>query len=106
MAHKQIKKREIRKDWHPADIKAALAKAGYTFARVARENGYVSNSPNSVLHKPWSHMERIVAGIIGVEPAEVWPSRYDRRGAPLKERSARVRTKDSRLTKLKAVSNV
>lgn len=93
-------------DWHPADIKAALAKKGYSFARIARENGYVRNAPNSVLHKPWSQIERIVAGIIGVRAADIWPSRYDRRGWPLKERTARVRSKDSRLTDNRKAGNV
>lgn len=93
-------------DWHPADIKAALAKAGgYTFARIAREYGYVSNAPNSVLHKPWSHMERIVADIIGVRPEDIWPSRYDRRGRPLKSRSPKMRTKDSRIAKQGVAGN-
>jgi len=96
---------KARADWHPADIKAALAKKGYTFARVARENGYVRNAPNSVLHKPWSQIERIVAEIIGVRAAEIWPSRYDRRGRPLRERTARVTCKDGRLAEMKVVRN-
>lgn len=104
---KNTLKNQPRQDWHPADIKAALAKADYTFADIAREYGYTAlNSPNSVLHKPWSHMERIVATIIGVRPAEIWPSRYDRRGRPLKERPARVRTKDRSIAKPLAGSNV
>jgi len=64
-------------DWHPADIKAALAKKGYTFARIARERGYCSNSPNTVLWRGWKPMERIVAEIIGVAPEQIWPSRYE-----------------------------
>lgn len=100
-------KKEVRSDWHPADIKCAMDKKGYSFARIAREYGCIArNSPNSVLRKPWSHMEKIVAGIIGVRPADIWPSRYDRRGNPLKERSARITSKGNRLQELKAVSNV
>jgi Ner family transcriptional regulator len=93
--------------WHPADIKAALAKKGYSFARIAREYGFVRNSPNTVLQRPWSHMEKIVAEIIGVRPSEIWPSRYDQKGKPLKQRSARVTCKNSssRLADLKTVSN-
>lgn len=94
-------------DWHPADIKAALAKAGgYTFARIAREHGYASNAPNSVLHKPWSHMEQIVADIIGVRPADIWPSRYDRRGQPLRSRSSWMRTKNNRIANRDVAGNV
>lgn len=78
-------------DWHPADIKAALAKKSYTFARLARENDYVENSPNMVLKKPWAQIEKIISRIIGIPAAEIWPSRYDRRGRPLRSGSPRVR---------------
>lgn len=79
------------KDWHPADIKAALAKKSYTFARLARENNYVENSPNMVLKKPWAQIEKIISRIIGIPAAEIWPSRYDRRGRPLRCGRPRVR---------------
>lgn len=70
------KKHTPQTDWHPADVKAALAKRGYTFARIAREHGYHPRSPNTVLWRGWRPMERIVADIIGVEPETIWPSRY------------------------------
>uniref|UniRef100_C6E6U5 Putative transcriptional regulator, Nlp n=1 Tax=Geobacter sp. (strain M21) TaxID=443144 RepID=C6E6U5_GEOSM len=96
---------QVHQDWHPADIKAALDKAGYSFARIARENGYRLNSPNVVLHRAWSQVEQLVAKILGVQASEIWPSRYDRRGRPLKSRTARV--KQSRtISKRGTVSNV
>lgn len=79
-------------DWHPADIKAALAKKGYSFARIAREHGYVVNSCNSVLVRTWSQVQQIVADIIGVPPESIWPSRYDLHGRPHIARAVRVRT--------------
>lgn len=71
------KKQTTPTDWHPADVKAALAKKGYTFAKIARKYGYHVRSPNTVLWRGWRPMERIVADIIGVEPEEIWPSRYE-----------------------------
>ncbi len=65
-----------RGDWHPADIKAALAKRGYTFARIAREEGLCPTSPNAVLFKTWRRIERAVARILGTPPESIWPSRY------------------------------
>ncbi|MBN2427121.1 MAG: helix-turn-helix domain-containing protein [Deltaproteobacteria bacterium] len=76
----------IQKDWHPADIKAALAKKNYTFSRIAREYGYRINSPSEVLRVPWSPMEAIVGDILGVHPSRIWPSRYDSSGHPLRSR--------------------
>jgi len=80
-------------DWHPADIKAALAKKGYSFARIAREKRYASNAPNMVLRKPWPIMEKIVAKILGVRPSLIWPTRYDRRGRPIRKRTAKGQRK-------------
>lgn len=70
-------------DWHPADIKAALAKRGFSLARIARENGYVDTSPSKVFLKQWPAMEVIMAGIIGMAPKDIWPTRYDNEGNPI-----------------------
>jgi len=63
-------------DWHPADIKAALEKRGYSFRRIAREMGYAMKSCDSVLRRPFGPVEERVAEIIGVPAATLWPSRY------------------------------
>lgn len=70
-------------DWHPAHIKAALAIAGYSFARIARENGF-KGSAQAVLARPWSTVEAIVGKILDVPPSKIWPSRYDAQGNRLK----------------------
>lgn len=74
-------------DWHPADIKAALEKAGYSFARIARENGYKgSRSTSNVLRLQWPRMEALVGELLDLHPMEIWPSRYDTHGNPLRSR--------------------
>jgi Ner family transcriptional regulator len=79
-----------RKDWHPADIKAALEKRGWTLARIARDHGYTCvTTPADALRRPYPVMEQIIAGIIGVAPREIWPSRYDRHGQPLGPRASK-----------------
>jgi len=80
-------KNKPKVDWHPADIKAALAKSGYTFALIARENGYKgSRSTSNVLRLQWPRMEAIVGKILDLHPMEIWPSRYDVYGNPLRSR--------------------
>jgi Ner family transcriptional regulator len=79
-----VHKKPERTDWHTADIKCALAKKGWTFARIARDYDYAPNGPNMVMWKPWPVMEQIVADLIGVHPSDIWPSRYDDAGAPLR----------------------
>ena len=70
-------------DWHGADIKAALEKAGTNLHRLGRENGYAKTSAYDVLRRPMPRIERIIADILGVAPCEIWPSRYDANGRPL-----------------------
>jgi len=77
------RKQQATADWHPAYIKAALAVEGYTFARIARENGF-KGSAQAVLLRPWSTVETIVGKILSRHPAEIWPSRYDAQGNRLK----------------------
>ncbi|REF26975.1 Nlp family transcriptional regulator [Xenorhabdus cabanillasii] len=67
---------EIKKDWHQADIIAALRKRGTTLAAVSRDAGLCSSTLANVLSRPWPKGEWIVANFLGIHPAEIWPSRY------------------------------
>ncbi len=70
-------KKTSLKDWHSADIKAALEKAGWSLRRLATHHGY--NSPTQLaapLNRPWAKGEAMIAEAIGVDPAVIWPSRY------------------------------
>ena len=72
-------------DWHPADIKAKKKKKGYSLARLARENGYAETSPSNVFRQPWAAMEKLIAGIIGLSPCDIWPTRYIKNDAFLRK---------------------
>ena len=63
-------------DWHRADIKAALEKAGWSLRSLGKEYGYSPGSLKLALRKPWPKAEAIIAAAIGVKPWEIWPSRY------------------------------
>ncbi|GAP66302.1 Nlp family transcriptional regulator [Mizugakiibacter sediminis] len=79
----QTQKKPAPKDWHPADIKAALTKAGWSFNQLGLAHGYTSKSTlTAVLRQPWPKAERIVADAIGVHPMTIWPSRYRADGTP------------------------
>ena len=48
-------------DWHRADIKAALEKAGWTFAALGKSRGYTRGALVNVLNTSYPKAERIVA---------------------------------------------
>lgn len=85
------------KDWHKADIKAALEKAGWTLRALARHHGLGHTATTEALSKPYPAAERRIAGAIGVHPWEIWPSRYDADGNPNRSRG-RPRSDANRAT--------
>lgn len=81
-------KKASRQDWHPADITAALRKAGWSYSQLALAHGYASKSALcNALKGPYPKAERIIARAIGVEhPMQIWPSRYDASGQPCRRK--------------------
>jgi Ner family transcriptional regulator len=66
-------------DWHPADIVAALRKAGWSLRRLSVHNNRYPNSLAKALARPWPKAERLIAEAIGIPPEEIWPERHAKR---------------------------
>lgn len=69
-------KKPAPQDWHKADIKAALEKAGWTLRKLSVAHGYHPCSFQRAFVTRWSQAEAAIAAAIGIDPAEIWPSRY------------------------------
>lgn len=89
MSHLDTRKKPAPTDWHPADIQAALKKAGWSFARLSRANDYAVGCANNATRTPWPKMERLIAEAIGLAPQQIWPSRYNDNGTPKSGRGER-----------------
>ncbi|HCM1989784.1 TPA: helix-turn-helix domain-containing protein [Salmonella enterica subsp. salamae serovar 30:m,t:-] len=72
----------IKKDWHPADIIAALHKRGTSMAKLSRQAGLASSTLSNVLSRPWPKGEWLIASALNVHPATIWPSRYANSSGP------------------------
>jgi Ner family transcriptional regulator len=83
-AMKTSPQKENPQDWHRADIKAALEKAGWSLRQLAMAHGYVSGVMCHPLNGQYPKCERIIAEAIGVTPQTIWPSRYNLDGTPKK----------------------
>lgn len=75
-------KTPVREDWHPAYISYQLRLKGLSARRLARQHGYAPNAVAVAIGTPWPKIQRIVADALGVEPQEIWPSRYEADGTP------------------------
>lgn len=89
MSNVDTAKKPASTDWHPADVKAQLEKAGWSLARLSLRNQYHRNSAAFALRRPWPAMEYIIAAAIGVAPQAIWPSRYHDDGTPKSGRGER-----------------
>ena len=68
-------------DWHPADIKAALHKAGWTLSALAAKHGLKSgNTLSKALTVSYPVAETRIADAIGIAAKNIWPSRYYENG--------------------------
>lgn len=77
MSKQQAPQKQPLKDWHKADIKAALEKAGWSLSRLSLAAGYSNRSTMKyALGAPWPLGERVIAHVLGLNPWEIWPSRY------------------------------
>ncbi|HGY4913785.1 TPA: helix-turn-helix domain-containing protein [Citrobacter freundii] len=69
-----------KKDWHPADIIAALHKRGTSLAKLSREAGLASSTLSNTLTRPWPKGEWLIAIALELHPSEIWPGRYLKAG--------------------------
>lgn len=77
-------KKPAAKDWHWADVLAAIRKRGWSLRQIAKEEGYAhGNVLGEAARRPYPRAEAIIAAYAGVDhPAVIWPSRYDASGKP------------------------
>lgn len=73
-----------KKDWHSADIIAALKKKGTTLSALSRQSGYAPSTLTNALVRPWTKGELIIANALGVEAKRIWPSRYKKKTRALR----------------------
>ncbi|ENR5390525.1 TPA: helix-turn-helix domain-containing protein [Providencia rettgeri] len=67
----------MKKDWHSADIIAAIKKKGSSLSAISRQAGLNSSTLNNALSRRWPKGERIIAEFLDIPASEIWPSRYN-----------------------------
>lgn len=80
-----------REDWHRADIKAALEKAGWSLRQLSIHHGLTPKTFQHAMWRPYPKGERAIAEAIGVPPQVIWPSRYGPDGQPNRRRGRKPR---------------
>lgn len=84
-----LKKTRLKKDWHKADIIAAVRKTGTNLQQLSRKLGLGRTTLSNAIHAPYPRYERIIATHLGTQPHLIWPSRYRTDGTPKSGRGER-----------------
>lgn len=71
-------------DMDREDIKAAIRKTGITLNDLSRRHGYSVAAVRMTLKRPSPAVQAIIASHLGRKPQDIWPSRYDADGEPLR----------------------
>ncbi len=75
-------------DKHPEDIKALIRKRGLSLEALSLRLGYSRVVVGMTLRRPWPAVEAGIASFLGVDPVQIWPSRYEADGSPRRKASA------------------
>jgi Ner family transcriptional regulator len=79
MSVSTIPKKSTQADWHRADVVAALHKKGWSLRELSRQSELSAGTLKSALDRPYKKAEGIIAAAIGLDPRDIWPSRYEKR---------------------------
>jgi Ner family transcriptional regulator len=73
-------------DWHWEEVKAAIRMKGSTLTRLASEMGLSPHAVMVVNFKSWPRVQAGIGQFLNIPPQQIWPSRYDPDGNPLRKR--------------------
>jgi len=79
---------QLRRGPHPEEIKAAIRMRGTTLSALAVSWGHTECAIRHALRGPYPKVERLIARFLGLDPAYIWPDRYDSDGSPLGRKGA------------------
>lgn len=71
-------------------IKYQIRSRGLTLAELARRLGVELGTLASVKRHPYPRMERAIADALDLQPAAIWPERWNHDGTPCRQRPNRA----------------
>ena len=70
---------EVPKEWHRADVVAALKRNGWTVRALSRRHKLSEYTLYTALDRPYPKGERIIAEALGLNVQDIWPEREAKR---------------------------
>lgn len=71
-------------------IKYQLRIRGSSAAKLARQLAVTDRAIRAVKTTPYPRIERAIAAVLGIEPQQLWPERWNSNGTPKRQRPNRA----------------
>lgn len=71
-------------DMAPEQVKSRILETGITLSELGIQNGFSPAAVSIALRKRSPFVQAVIADRIGEKPQDVWPSRYDENGSPIR----------------------
>lgn len=72
------------KDLAPAEIKKLIYQAGQTVTGLAVLGGFSAPAVTIAFKRKSPFVQQYIANFLGMRPQEIWPSRYNANGSPVR----------------------
>jgi Ner family transcriptional regulator len=76
------------KNWHRADIVAAVHRRGTNLTQLARANNRADSTLRAALSDPRLPSNKIIAAFLGKQLHEIWPAWFDSQGRQIARKSS------------------
>jgi Ner family transcriptional regulator len=71
-------------DLSPEAVKGLIAETGITLSELSVQNGFGPAAVSIALRKRSPFVQESIARHLGKRPQDIWPSRYDENGSPVR----------------------
>lgn len=74
----------MAQDKSAAEVKAMIKAKGVNLTDLSANAGYSGAAVSIALKKRSPYVQQMIADFLGMPPQEIWPSRYDLNGSPIR----------------------
>jgi Ner family transcriptional regulator len=74
----------MKTDMLPPEIKEMIRARGVTLSQLSEMSGFSKAAVSVALKVRSPYVQQAVADFLGMPPQQIWPSRYDANGSPVR----------------------
>lgn len=74
----------MKQDLSPLEVKKLILDTGITLSGLGKQHGFSQAAVSLALKVKSPFVQEVIAKRLGMRPQDIWPSRYDANGSPIR----------------------